>query len=144
MSIDPTATFYTLQATFGVAVIAFWIAFSTVAAPIVIQKVLSDGSLAGSQLIAGAFSSFFQTAATTAGAAGVAAATGFPSVTVGAAGMAALLSTLSSAAGHGSAGAIIIAGSGLPPRSARGRPGDDITGDKAVRELIAKTKEHYY
>ena len=36
------------------------------------------------------------------------------------------------------------AGSGLPPRSARGRPGDDITGDKAVRELIAKTKGHYY
>ena len=43
-----------------------------------------------------------------------------------------------------SAGAIIIAGSGLPPRSARGRPGDDITGDKAVRELIARTKGHYY
>jgi hypothetical protein len=38
---------------------------------------------------------------------------------LGAAGMAALLSTLSTAAGHGSAGAIIIAGSGLPPRSAR-------------------------
>ncbi len=58
--------------------------------------------------------------------------------------MAAVLSTLSSAAGHGSAGAIIIAGSGLPLRSARGRPGDDITGDKAVRELMAKTKGHYY
>ena len=58
--------------------------------------------------------------------------------------MAAILSTLSIAAGHGSAGAIIIAGSGLPPRSARGRPGDDITGDKAVRELIARTKGHYY
>lgn len=65
-------------------------------------------------------------------------------VTAGTAGMAAILSTLSSAAEHGSAGAIIIAGSGLPPRSARGRPGDDITGDKAVRELIAKTKGHYY
>ena len=39
---------------------------------------------------------------------------------------------------------IIIAGSGFPPRTARGRPGDDVTGDKAVRELIAKTKSHYY
>ena len=39
---------------------------------------------------------------------------------------------------------IIIAGSGLPPRSARGRPGDDITGDKSVRELIAKSKPNYY
>lgn len=58
--------------------------------------------------------------------------------------MAAVLSTLSTAAGHGSAGAIIIAGSGLPPRSARGRPGDDITGDKSVRDLIAKTKGNYF
>ncbi len=142
--IDPTATLYSLQATVGVVVVAFWIVFSTIAAPLVIQKVLATGELAGGQLIAGAFSSFFQTAATTAGAAAVAAPIGVPAVTAGAAGLAAVLSTLSTAAGHGSAGAIIIAGSGLPPRSARGRPGDDITGDKAVRELIAKTKGHYY
>jgi hypothetical protein len=141
---DPTAQLYSLQATFGLAVAAFWIVFSTIAAPLVIQKVLAAGELAGGQLIAGAFSSFFQTAATTAGAAAVAAPIGVPAVTAGAAGLAAILSTLSSAAGHGSAGAIIIAGSGLPPRSARGRPGDDITGDKAVRELIARTKGHYY
>ncbi|MHB9008602.1 MAG: hypothetical protein ACYDC1_16935 [Limisphaerales bacterium] len=141
---DPTASFYSLQATVGVAVVAFWIVFSTISAPVVIQKVLSYGTLAGGQLISGAFGSFFQTAATTAGAAAVASTTGLPLATVGAAGMAAVLSTLSTAAGHGSAGAIIIAGSGLPPRSARGRPGDDITGDKAVRELIAKGKGNYY
>ena len=98
----------------------------------------------GAVVSGGGASSFFQTAATTAGAAAVAASTGVPFATAGAAGMAALLSTLSSAGGHGSAGAIIIAGSGLPPRSARGRPGDDITGDKSVRELIARTKGHYY
>jgi hypothetical protein len=142
--IDPTATLYSLQATVGVAVVAFWIVFSTISAPIVIQKVLSYGTLAGGQLISGAFGSFFQTAATTAGAAAVASTTGLPLVTAGAAGMAAVLSTLSTSAGQGSAGAIIIAGSGLPPRSARGRPGDDITGDKAVRELIAKGKGNYY
>jgi hypothetical protein len=142
--IDPTSTLYSLQATVGVVVVAFWIMFSTIAAPIVIQKVLTTGELAGAQLIHGAFSSFFQTAATTAGAAAVASTTGVPFATVGAAGMAAALSTVSSAAGHGSAGAIIIAGSGLPPRSARGRPGDDITGDKSLRELIAKSKGHYY
>ena len=102
------------------------------------------GELAGGQLIAGAFSSFLQTAATTAGAAAVASTTGMPLVTAGAAGLAASLSSISTAAGIGSAGAIIIAGSGLPPRSSRGRPGDDITGDKSVRELIAKTKGHYY
>ena len=141
---DPTASFYSLQATFGVAVVAFWIVFSTISAPVVIQKVLSYGSLAGGQLISGAFGSFFQTAATTAGAAAVASTTGLPLATVGATGMAAILSTLSTAAGQGSAGAIIIAGSGLPPRAARGRPGDDITGDRSVRDLIAKTKGHYY
>ena len=142
--VDPTATLYSLQATFGVAVVAFWIVFSTISAPIVIQKVLSYGTLAGGQLISGAVGSFLQTAATTAGAAAVASTTGLPLVTAGAAGMASVLSTLSTAAGQGSAGAIIIAGSGLPPRSARGRPGDDITGDKAVRELIAKGKGNYY
>ena len=142
--IDPTATIYSLQATVGVVVVAFWIVFSTIAAPLVIQKVLNHGTLAGGQLLAGAASSFFQTAATTAGASAVASTTGVPFATVGAAGMAAVLSTLSTAGGHGSAGAIIIAGSGLPPRSARGRPGDDITGDKSVRELIAKGKGNYY
>ena len=142
--LDPTATLYTLQTTVGVVVVAFWIVFSTIAAPLVIQKVLAHGVLASGQLLAGAASSFLQTAATTAGAAAVAAPIGVPAVTAGAAGMAAILSTLSTAAGHGSAGAIIIAGSGLPPRSARGRPGDDITGDKAVRELISKGKGNYY
>jgi len=142
--IDPTATVYSLQATVGVVVVAFWIVFSTIAAPLVIQKVLTSGALAGGQLLAGAASSFLQTAATTAGAAAVASTTGVPFAAVGAAGMAAVLSTLSTAGGHGSAGAIIIAGSGLPPRSARGRPGDDITGDKSVRELISKGKGNYY
>jgi hypothetical protein len=142
--LDPTVTFYSLQESLGVMVIAFWIVFSTIAAPLVIQKVLVHGELAGGQLIAGAVGSFLQTAATTAGAAAVAGPAGLPLATAGAAGLAASLSTLSSAAGLGSAGAIIIAGSGLPPRSARGRPGDDITGDKSVRELIAKTKGHYY
>ncbi|MDA1277771.1 MAG: hypothetical protein O2960_27550 [Verrucomicrobia bacterium] len=142
--IDPTATIYSLQATVGVVVVAFWIVFSTIAAPLVIQKVLTSGALAGGQLLAGAASSFLQTAATAAGAAAVASTTGVPFAAVGAAGMAAVLSTLSTAGGHGSAGAIIIAGSGLPPRSARGRPGDDITGDKSVRELISKGKGNYY
>src|SRR5882672_10369866 len=93
--IDATANLYSLQASVGVAVLAFWIVFSTVAAPLVIQKVLAHGELAGSQLISGAFSSAFQTAATTAGAAAVASTTGVPLVTAGAAGMAAVLSTLS-------------------------------------------------
>ena len=142
--LDPTSTLPDLQKTIGVAAIGFWIIFSTVAAPVIIQHVVTSGAQAGSQLLSGGVSSFLQTAATTAGAAATASTTGMPVVTAGAAGMAALLSTMSSAANMGSAGAIIIAGSGLPPRSARGRPGDDITGDKSVRELIAKSKPNYY
>ena len=143
--LDPTSTLPdSAKDHIGVAAVGFWIIFSTVAAPVIIQHVVTSGAQAGSQLLSGAAGSFLQTAATTAGAAATAAATGLPMVTAGAAGMAALMSTISSAAGMGSAGAIIIAGSGLPPRSARGRPGDDITGDKAVRELIAKSKPNYY
>jgi hypothetical protein len=144
LTIDPTSTLYTLQNLIGLAVAAFWIIFSTVAAPVIIQSVITSGTQAGGALLAGGVSSFLQTAATTAGAAATAATTGLPKVTAAAAGMAGLMSTMSSAANMGSAGAIIIAGSGLPPRSARGRPGDDITGDKAVRELIAKSKPNYY
>jgi hypothetical protein len=142
--IDPTSTLPDLQKTVGVAIVGFWIIFSTVAAPVIIQNVVTHGIQAGGPLLAGGISSALQTAATTAGAAASAAPIGIPGVTAGAAGMAALLSTMSSAANMGSAGAIIIAGSGLPPRSARGRPGDDITGDKSVRDLIAKSKPNYY
>ncbi|HTX21391.1 MAG TPA: hypothetical protein VMD27_05995 [Candidatus Aquilonibacter sp.] len=142
--LDPTSTLPDLQKTIGVAAVGFWIIFSTVAAPIIIQHVITSGAQAGSQLLSGGVSSAIQTAATTAGAAATASTTGIPVVTAGAAGIAALLSTMSTAANMGSAGAIIIAGSGLPPRSARGRPGDDITGNKAVRELIAKSKPNYY
>lgn len=144
LTIDPSSTLYTLQNLIGLVVVAFWIIFSTVAAPVIIQSVVTSGTQAGGALLSGGFSSFLQTAATTAGAAATAAAAGMPKVAAAAAGMAGLLSTVSSAANMGSAGAIIIAGSGLPPRSARGRPGDDITGDKAVRELIAKSKPNYY
>jgi len=142
--VDPSASLYSLQNMVGLVVVAFWIIFSTVAAPVIIQHVVTQGTQAGGALLAGGVSSVLQTAATTAGAAATAASAGLPMVTTGAAGMAALMSTMSSAANMGSAGAIIIAGSGLPPRSARGRPGDDITGDKSVRELIAKSKPNYY
>jgi hypothetical protein len=142
--LDPTSTLPDLQKTIGVAAVGFWIIFSTVAAPIIIQQVITSGAQAGSLLLAGGVSSAIQTAATTAGAAATASTTGIPAVTASAAGIAALLSTMSTAANMGSAGAIIIGGSGLPPRSARGRPGDDITGNKDVRELIAKSKPNYY
>ncbi|MBK8001684.1 MAG: hypothetical protein IPK15_24010 [Verrucomicrobia bacterium] len=140
LTVDPTSTLYTLQNLLGLGVLSFWTIFSTCAAPAIIQKVLIYGVDAGSALLNGGINSFLQTAATTAAAAAVAAPVGKPMVTAAAAGMAAALSSLSLSSGMGSAGAIIIAGSGLPPRTARGRPGDDITGDKAVRDLIAVSR----
>ena len=141
--VDPTGALYGLQNTIGVAVLGFWVIFSTIAAPTVIQHVLSHGLLSGGQLLHSGIHGFIQTAATTASAAAVAAPIGSPLATVGSAGLAAALSTFSTSAGMGSAGAIIIAGSGLPPRSARGRPGDDITNDHAVRDLIAKSRNKH-
>lgn len=140
LTIDPTASLYRLQNLIGVSVLAFWTVFSTCAAPIIIQKVLTYGAEAGSALLSGGIGTFLQTAATTAAATAVAAPIGKPIITAATAGLAATLSTLSLSTGMGSAGAVIIAGSGLPPRTARGRPGDDITGDKAVRDLIAVSR----
>jgi hypothetical protein len=142
--IDPTSILPDLQKTIGVAAVGFWIIFSTIAAPVIIQNVITHGIQAGGALLAGGVASAVQTAGAAVGAAATASATGLPLATAGAAGMAALLSTMSSAANLGSAGNIISAGSGLSARSARGRPGDDITGDKAVRDLIAKSKPNYY
>jgi hypothetical protein len=141
LTIDPTASLYQLQNLIGLAVLAFWTVFSTIAAPAIIQKVLIHGAEAGSQLLGGGIGTLVQTAATTAAATAVAAPIGKPTVTAATAGLAATLSTLSLSSGMGSAGAIIIAGSGLPPRAARGRTGDDITGDRAVRDLIAAAQK---
>src|SRR5674476_1179256 len=41
--IDPTSTLPDLQKTIGVAVVGFWIIFSTVAAPVIIQNVIAHG-----------------------------------------------------------------------------------------------------
>ena len=40
--IDPTSTLPDLQKTIGVAAVGFWIIFSTIAAPVIIQKVIAD------------------------------------------------------------------------------------------------------
>jgi hypothetical protein len=142
--IDPTSTLPGLQKTIGAAAVGFWIIFSTIAAPVIIQNVITHGLQPGGALLAGGISSAIQTATTTASAAATAASGGMPVVTAGAAGMAALMSTMSTAANMGSAGGIIVAGAGLQPPSTPSRPNDDISGDKSVRDLIAKSKPNYY
>jgi len=142
--IDPTSTLPGLQKTIGAAAVGFWIIFSTIAAPVIIQNVITHGLQPGGALLAGGISSAIQTATTTASAAATAASGGMPVVTAGAAGLAALMSTMSTAANMGSAGGIIVAGTGLQPPSTPSRPNDDISGDKSVRDLIAKSKPNYY
>ena len=56
--IDPTSTLPDLQKTIGVAVVGFWIIFSTVAAPVIIQNVIAHGIQPGGALLAGGVSSF--------------------------------------------------------------------------------------
>lgn len=145
--IDPTSTLPNLQRSFGAAVVGFWIIFSTISAPIIIQNVISHGIQAGGTLLHGGASGFLQTAATAVGAAAIASRAGKPVAVVGAAGLAAAMSTVSTGASAGSAGGLIVAGSGLPPRTLRkprGRSADDITGDRAVRDLIAKFKQSQF
>jgi hypothetical protein len=139
MYVDPTATLTSFQKTIGVAVVGFWIIFSTIAAPLIIQNVVTHGIQAGSALLSGGTASLVQTAVTTAGAAAAAPA-GAPVLMAAMAGTAALLSTASTAARVGNAGDMIIAGAS---RRRSGRGGDDITGDRAVRDLIARSKMNY-
>src|SRR5438046_9293024 len=82
--VDPTASLYTIQNAIGLAILGFWVIFSTFAAPIIIQKVVFAGALAGSELLAGAITTAVQTATTSAGAAGAALIAGRPALTVGA------------------------------------------------------------
>jgi len=69
---------------------------------------------------------------------------GNPLATAASAGLGGALSTFSTGAGLGSAGLIITAGAELLSRSGKGKSVDDITGDRAVRDLIARTKGQYY
>jgi hypothetical protein len=142
--IDPTATIYTIQNAVGLVILAFWVIFSTFAAPIIIQKVVFAGAVAGTELLSGAISTAVQTATTAAGAAGAAIIAGRPALTAAAAATTAgVLTAASVSSGLGNAGVFILAGNGAPPRPSR-RPGDgDITGDRAVRQLIALTRSQH-
>jgi TrbL/VirB6 plasmid conjugal transfer protein len=144
---------YTFQNFIGVAFLGIWIIFSTIAAPVIIGKSISEGFAVGSVLMGGAASAGRSAAvtATTVGASvasggGVAAAAG--GVVAGAgAGLESLVAT-SADMGSGS-----LIGSLASMRSANGeqksRNGpvanpsfrdDDLTGDKAVAETLRKAK----
>jgi hypothetical protein len=132
--VDPTSTLSTLQKTIGVAVVGFWIIFSTIAAPLIIQKVIASGALAGGELLSGGAHAAVQTATAAVGGAVVAAPSGVPLATAAAAGTAGALALISSAGGAGHAGSIVTNAGGLGAR--------DLSGDKAARQLLTQLLQH--
>jgi hypothetical protein len=132
--IDPTSQLPDLQKTFGAAAIGFWIIFSTIAAPVMIQKVISSGALASEMFSHGAHT-VVQTAAAAIGGA-VAAAPFGPIAAAGAGGTAGALNMVSTAGRVGNAGSLVTGFAGLG--SARSDP----SGDKTVRHLLNQMLAH--
>jgi hypothetical protein len=127
---DPTSTLPDLQKTIGVTAIGFWIIFSTIAAPVIIQKVIASGALAGSELLSGGTHAAIQTATSAVSGAIAAAPAGMPLATVGVAGTSGALTLLSTAGGVGHAGSIVNGLAGLSSSKT------DPSGDKTVRQLL--------
>jgi hypothetical protein len=133
--IDPTSTLPDLQKTIGVAAVGVWIIFSTIAAPVIIQKVIASGALAGSELLSHGAHTAVQTAAATVGGAMVAAPFG-PVAAVAAGGTAGALNLVSTAGRAGNAGSLVTGLGGL------GSSKSDPSGDKAVRQLLTQLLQH--
>ena len=126
-------------------VLGIWLIFSTIAAPVIIQKAISTGAQIGSALAAGAATA--GVAAATTGAATAAAIGG------GGGAMAAVGGIAGGAAAGGPALAelvherqLLFAGGRNARRSLASQrrskqpAKDDLSGDKAVRELLASSR----
>jgi len=134
---------YGLQNLIGVAALGIWLIFSTIAAPVIIQKAIATGAQIGQALASGATTA--GTAAVSSGAnaaAALGASGGWKGAVAGLIGGAA-------AAGYG-LGESALTGSGYSPmggligslahqrRPPRKPDQDDLTGDKAVQQLLRK------
>jgi hypothetical protein len=135
--IDPSSTLPNLQKTIGAAAVGFWIIFSTIAAPVIIQKVIASGALAGSELLSGGAQVAVQTATSTVSGAVAAAPLG-PVAAVAAGGAAGTLSLFSTSGGIGNAGSLV---SGLAGGFASSK--NDASGDKAVRQMLRQIMERF-
>ncbi len=133
--IDPTSTLPDLQKTIGVAAVGFWIIFSTIAAPVIIQKVIAAGALAGGELLSGGAQTALQTATSAVGGAVTAAPLG-PGAAIAAGGAAGALTLFSTSGGVGNAGSLVSGLGGL------GSSKSDPSGDKAVRQLLTQLLQH--
>ncbi len=144
----PGGAGYALQNLIGVAVLGIWLIFSTIAAPIIIQKAIATGTQIGQALAGGAM---------TAGTAGAVAGAGAAAAIGGRGGALAAAAGLAGGAAAGTVGAAeaSMSGSSYSPLGnlagslASQRPGsrrppkpkkDDPTGDNAVREVLQKQR----
>lgn len=148
---------YSLQNLMGVAFLAIWLIFSTIAAPVIIQKAIATGSLAASHLLSGAFGAG---RATVGAGANALVATGSGAASIGDAVKAGIVTaaagfeSLSTASLNGGYGGGSLAGSlaeiraSNGPLAARERqsssfPPNDPTGDKTVANLIRSARNPY-
>ena len=129
--VDPTSTLPDLQKTIGVAAVGFWIIFSTIAAPVIIQKVIAAGALAGGELLSGGARAAVQTASSAARGAVAAAPLG-PVAALAAGGAAGTIGLFSASSGMGNTGSLVSGLAGL------GTSKNDTSGDKAVRQLLTQ------
>jgi hypothetical protein len=131
--IDPTMQAPNLQRTIGTAAIGVWIIFSTFAAPLMIQRVISTGALATERMFTGAASAGIQTVSSAISGAVAGAPLG-PLGVVAGAGAAGGLTLMSSSAGMGGAGSLIA------PLMRLGSAKHDQTGDEAARQLVQQSR----
>jgi hypothetical protein len=150
---------YTLQNFMGAALLGVWLIFSTIAAPVIIGRSISAGSLAGSSLMGGAATAG-RSAAVTAATVGTSVASGggvAAAVGGAVAGAGAGLESLVTTSTETGSGSFIgsLAGSFVSVRSNSGGAqknqnekvanpqfqADDLTGDKAVAETLQKAKK---
>ncbi len=136
LTIDPTAKTYSLQNQLGLVVVAFWIIFSTIAAPVIIQKVISSGALAGGELLSGGARAAIQTAASAVGGAVTAAPLG-PVAALAVGGAAGASTLFSASSGVGNAGSLVSGLAGL------GVSKNDASGDKATRQLLMQLLQRF-
>src|SRR5205807_91023 len=142
---------YSLQNMMGLAFLGIWIIFSTIAAPLILQRSVETGSSAAADLISGAFAAG-RTALSAGATSMVEAATGATglkgALAVAAASTATAAETIvsvsSGSGGRSLVGSLVdlhardlrLGGHARPVRF----PANDPTGDKSVRDLLLKTR----
>jgi len=141
------ATGYALQNLIGIAVLGVWLIFSTIAAPIIIQKAISTGTQIGQALLSGATTAVGVGAVSGIGAAAAFGGGGISgAVTGAAAGGSAALIGMAEASATGSsyspsASALTSLGHHRAvPRPPKSRGATDPTGDRAVQEILRQKK----